>query len=288
MKWTSYLNTQGFVVITNVITPSAKEEAVDAFLQEFGADDHTGFMDNRNFPYSRFAWMCRSYPEVLRIYQTLYGLSSPTELITAIDRGSAVSNTPNTDTDDSWLHVDYPLKDGGIFIHQESVPVYQSFISLMEPSGPGLRVVPMSDEELQHHHPRILDAAQGDTTFWMLSETHQNELRPRMVSVISPAGSVTLWKCGLVHDNTTVVHRQTDEPLARLVVYLCYVPKYWATEDEIAKRQKAFRLQHTTTHWPAIHFGLHYAGMRKKTQLTDQTRILEEFPIIQSLVPLTK
>lgn len=288
-KWMSHLSTQGFVVVTNVLPEVAKKEAVSEFLREFGEENHQGFMDQRHFHYSRFAWMCRADPHVLSVYQTLYGLSSPSELITAIDRGSAISNVVNTseDTKRPWLHVDYPLEEG-VFIHGEEVPVYQSFLSLMDHNGAGLRVVPMGDEELKRvHHPRILEAANGETTFWCLSDAHQEELRPRLVPVVSPAGSLTLWKSGLIHDNTkTVYPNPRNDPLARLVVYLCYVPKYWATEEEIAKRQKAYRLQHTTTHWPAIHFSLHYAGMRRKDLLTDQTKILEDYPIIANLIPI--
>jgi hypothetical protein len=283
-RWQSYLSTQGFVVITRVM-PQPKE-AVAEFIKDFGTEDHFGFIDDRNFPYSRFAWMCRAHPQVLEVYRTLYGLFSCSELITAIDRGSAISNNVNTSEDatEQWLHVDYPIAEG-----LATGPVYQSFLSLVDQDtsrGPpaGLRVVPMGDEELTQHHTRI---SNGEKTFWMLSDAHNLELKPRMVPVVSPAGSLTLWKCGLIHDNTTVVYPNAGgEPLARLVVYLCYTPKYWATEEEITRRQRIFRLQHTTTHWPAVYLSTHYAGMRKKALLVDQEKILEDYPVISSLVPL--
>lgn len=228
-KWTSYLATQGFVVVTNVMSLPTTKEAVSSFLSDFGADNHVGFMDHRSFPYSRCAWMCRAHPQVLSVYQTLYGLTSPEELLTAIDRGSALSNVVNEDATEPWLHVDYPLEHGGIFVNnREPVLVYQSFLSLVEPGNgsspfPGLRVVPMSDDELQReHHPRILAAGEGETTFWCLSQAHRNELKSRMVPVVSPAGSLTLWKCGLIHENSRTVHcPSATEPLARFTCVTC-------------------------------------------------------------------
>jgi hypothetical protein len=280
-KWTHHLSTQGFVVVTNVM-PDVKD-AIGEFIKEFGATNHKGFIDNHDFPYSRFAWMCRAHPQVLEVYRSLYGLSSAADLITAIDRGSAISNVTNVSDDASemWLHVDYPVEEG---LKED---VYQSFLSLMEPSGAGLRVVPMGIDELVQHHARISKDGNGTTTFWCLSEEHQQELQNRLVSVISPAGSLTLWKCGLIHDNTTTVRpNDNTQPMARLVVYLCYGPKTWATEVDIVRRQKIFRLQHTTTHWPALYLSTHYAGMRKKTLLVDQSKILEDYPIIKSLIPI--
>lgn len=279
-KWKHHLATQGFVVITNVM-PNVTEP-VQEFIKSCGIVDHLGFINNRNFPYSRFAWMCRAHPQVLEIYRSLYDLPSASDLITAIDRGSAISNVTNMSDEASemWLHVDYPLEE------RLSVNVYQSFLSLMEPSGAGLRVVPMGEEELKEHHARILADAFGETTFWPLSDAHQQELETRLVPIVSPAGSLTLWKCGLIHDNTTKVQpNDGEQPLARLVIYLCYVPKTWATEEDILRRQKIFRFQHTTTHWPALHLSTHYAGMRKKEHLVDQTKIIEDYPIIKSLIP---
>lgn len=282
-KWKHHLSTQGFVVVTNVM--SNVKEAVDEFIKDFGAENHTGFIDDRNFPYSRFAWMCRAHPQVLEVYRSLYELPSTADLITAIDRGSAISNVTNTSDDASemWLHVDYPVEQG---LKEQ---VYQSFLSLMEPMGAGLRVVAMGDEELKQHHARILKDGNGATTFWRLSDEHQQELENRLISVDSPAGSLTLWKCGLIHDNTTIVRpslKSDEQPLARLVIYLCYGPKTWATEEDILRRQKIYKMQHTTTHWPALHLSTHYAGRRKKELLIDQTKILEDYPIIKNLIPI--
>jgi hypothetical protein len=298
-KWKSYLQTQGFVVITGILTEPEIQAGLATCIEQFGHHGFTGFIDDVNFSYSDFVWSCRTNPKVLKVYQQLYNLDSPQELITAIDRGSVISNVPSVDIEEStayWLHVDYPLLDVG----KHDIPrVYQSILSFVDSGGskkPGLRVVPRS--ATAENHDRILrdnqdEDPEQELTYWLLSAAHTDELQSSVVEVESPAGSLTLWLSGLIHDSTTAVYqsdkgnrnseRDDNKPLARVVVYLCYAPKAWATAEELELRQLIYKRGQITTHWPCLYLSLHEEAFHRWAW----RKMAATYPTIQQLIPLS-
>lgn len=291
-KWKSYLETQGFVVITGLLTEPEIKVGLASFMEQFDHRDFSGFIDDAGFSYSDFAWSCRTNPKVLEIYQHAYNLNSPQDLITAIDRGSVIPNIPSVDIDEAtayWLHVDYPLLDVG----KRDIPrIYQSFLSFVDsggPTKPGLRVIPQSATD--ENHNRILGDNQHEDpnrelTYWLLSSEHTDEIEKSIVQVESPAGSLTLWLSGLIHDNTSIVMKQRNKhghtPLARLVVYLCYAPKSWATEEELELREQIYKRGQITTHWPCVYLSLHEEAYHRWAW----KKMIDKYPIIQQLIPL--
>lgn len=296
--WKSHLITEGYVVVTGILTQPEIEQGLSMFLEQFGNDGHDGFIDDVNFSYSSFAWFCRTHPNVLAIYKEIYGLSSVTDLITAIDRGSAISNRLSPDLDEAtrfWLHVDYPLFNSAENRDEPVPEIYQSFLSFVDsggPTAPGFRVIPRSCNKT--YHDRVLSdnadkikVSNSEDTYWLLSPAFTGEIKDTVISIVSPAGSLTLWKSGMVHDNTTGVYHVDPKsegsanPLARLVVYLCYAPRFWATEEELTLRRKIYQRKQITTHWPVRFIGLHDDTICQ----WKHRKIITQFPIIQFLIP---
>lgn len=291
-NWKSHLTTEGFVVINNVLDSNQVQSGLASFIEQFGSATFDGFIDDPAFVYSDFVWSCRTNPEVLKIYQQLYNLESTKQLLTAIDRGTAIPNVLSADPDEAaayWLHVDYPLLDVKLKNNENEIPpIYQSFLSFVDSGGsnrPGLRVVPRSATTANHE--RILrdnDDDGAEPTYWLLSQDHNDDLESEVVEVVSPAGSLTLWLSGLIHDNTTAVIDLGNSilPLARLVIYLCYAPRSWATAEELQLREKMYKRGQITTHWPVKYLSLHDDGSRRWAW----RQMANRYSIISSLIPL--
>ncbi len=305
VRWKSHLATEGFVVLTGVLTEEQLKIGLASFIGQFGTDSFAGFIDEPTFVSSDFAWYSRTQPNILQAYAHIYNLQSASELVTAIDRGSAIPNQPTADTDEAtayWLHVDYPLLDVG----KKDIPeIYQSFLSYVDaggPTAPGLRVVPRS-ATIENYKRILADNHDGDLssnpdlepTYWLLSAEHIDVLESKVVEVVSPAGSLTLWRSGLIHDNTTAVlqadckfklsnrkSKTTQCPLARLAVYLCYAPQSWATAEELELRQLIYKRGQTTTHWPVTYLSLH----EEACQRWAWRQMINKYPAIEGLVPI--
>lgn len=280
-KWKSHLETEGYVVVTGVLADVA--EAISLYMDQFQNQGHDGFIDENDFCHSKFAWYCRTRPNVLSVFQKIFGLQNTSDLISSFDRGTCIQTPSNSEDDTAyWLHIDYPL-----FSEQPMrCNIYQSFLSLVDAGGsdasPGLRVVPWSylclDQVRKDVGPQIDNR---ECTHWQISPAFADELVDKekaVVSVYSPAGSLTIWKSGLIHDNTTATAR--THGLSRLVVYLSYAPRLSATKEELEWRKHIYRKGQITTHWPAQHLSLHSDA----TYRWKHKQMMDEFPEIKFLV----
>ena len=67
--------------------------------------------------------------------------------------------------------------------------------------------------------------------------------------MLAPEGSLVLWNSKTFHQG-----KEPDQgrklPNHRLVGYVCFTPRAWATEAQLRKKQKAFGELRTTSHWP--------------------------------------
>jgi hypothetical protein len=78
--------------------------------------------------------------------------------------------------------------------------------------------------------------------------------------VCCKAGDLVLWDSRTVHCNTPALRKPAllrggeqllaEASLKRIVAYVCHVPRGFATEATVARRQDAFRSRTGSTHWP--------------------------------------
>ena len=64
-----------------------------------------------------------------------------------------------------------------------------------------------------------------------------------------PKGSLVLWDSRTIHYGTNPIKGRKN-PKFRSVIYLCYMPKYFAKTEDIEKKKNAFFKKRTTNHWP--------------------------------------
>lgn len=89
-----------------------------------------------------------------------------------------------------------------------------------------------------------------------------------MVRVAAPKGSLVLWDSRAIHCNSQA--RQGRKTL-RQVVYVCMVPREFATDRQLEKKWDNFVLKRTTSHWPhrGARFSLHPMRNRVKGSVID-------------------
>lgn len=290
-EWKKHLETEGYVVLLNALSPSDVEHGKELFFRDIPLEeDENGFLSDPKLAHSDFAWFTRTRPNILQSYAEIYGISTD-KLITAFDRASMVRNEQAYDDDedgDYWLHV-----DNFLFMDKDDTQnTVQSFVSFYDPprdsngNGPGLRVVPkkyLSIDEIRKDMDMDVDIEGG---FWPIGSDLFSRIKPYIINVRSPAGSLTLWSSDVVHDGNVNMYQQSPlhDELARLVLYTCYTPIDWASKDDLEFRLDAFRNGYTTTHWPCKHLAYHLDDPID----WDYERICRMYPCIQELVPVTK
>lgn len=89
---------------------------------------------------------------------------------------------------------------------------------------------------------------------WMLSNkdvqwfTDQGCPRKR---VPCPRGGMILWDSRLFHANARPREGRQNPGRWRFVVFVCMAPAWWAEQDDLETKQKAYDKLELTTHWPA-------------------------------------
>lgn len=64
-----------------------------------------------------------------------------------------------------------------------------------------------------------------------------------------PKGSLVLWDSRTIHCGIEPTKKRS-EPTIRSIIYLCYMPRHFATKKDLEKKKKAFNDLRTTNHYP--------------------------------------
>lgn len=73
----------------------------------------------------------------------------------------------------------------------------------------------------------------------------------RPISIACPAGSLVLWDSRIMHAGQESLRaRKAADATIRMVVYLCYLPRSFATPADLEKKREAYDNLRMTSHWP--------------------------------------
>lgn len=287
--WIRHLEEEGYVVLTGVFSPEECTRATDLFVAHYGVGEQIftdalwpapsrGMVVKGSIHTSDLALWARSHPNVVSAYSRLYDGTS--DLVSAFDRANAVRNAENLDNAAPWLHVDFPMDD------PPPLPIWQSFANFIDctpADSPCLRVVPRSHTgDLWR---RVQEQASGKGAAFRVPLAED-----LVVPVLAPAGSLVVWRCGLVHDARTHLagHNAAFGPLRRLNVYICLAPRASIKDDaERAARLDAFERGIVSTHWPVSRFVHHSpdtADPRYHIAPWDPERARQQHPLFAKLV----
>lgn len=290
--WRSFLHTNGYAVIANVLTPTQVSSAMTRIWDIFESlgsvkrDDPKTWVTAKMWPpmlhggmiqyigHAPVQWTLRE--QCAPVFAQYYNIPVH-DLATSFDgmclmtgqrryrrRGDLIS----------FLHTDQsPRRKGEWSI--------QGLINLADagPEDGGLVVVPGSHREHEaffNGHPR--QDQKGD--WYKFSAQEQEAYRDRAVKVCAEPGDFLLWDSRTFHCNA-VPERQDA---LRVCTYICQLPKTRLSSVIRAKRQQAFEEKRTSTHHPAEGFRLFPTLPRF---VTDRDRFLQKVRAVQNLDQIT-
>ncbi|KAL3483011.1 hypothetical protein BJX62DRAFT_231273 [Aspergillus germanicus] len=293
--WLDTFNEKGYVVLKNVVSKDRAQYYREKMLEWLGSFD-TGFDINdrttwteENLPWSfkngmylhyaaaheKYIWEAKQEPGVLDAFAKIWGTD---ELIASYDTiNLTLPNAAEMGGTKPWPHVDQaperqgmhcvqgfincrfisPLdtkeskiltnvrfavseagpKDGGLVVMEGSARLFDRFFKEFPPDrtkGPLAALhydfYPFQDEDLKWYE----------------------EQGCRIIKVCAEPGDLVLWDSRQMH---YAVYPETD--IIRTVIYTCYTPASWISEEDREKKKEIFHKWEATTHWPHINIHSH-------------------------------
>ncbi|KAJ5546466.1 hypothetical protein N7494_004051 [Penicillium frequentans] len=262
--WRDELQSQGFVVIKNVI-PLAKaqyyREKAFAWLQYFNpsldfkdqstwanqdlpvhgkANNFTGY----SVVHEKFMWEARMEAKVLEAFAKIWGTE---ELLVSFDAlNITLPNREEKPATKPWPHVDQsPFRRG---LH-----CVQGIINLSHagPEDGSLILLPKSSALSDEFFDTQVDPStwlKKDFRFFSEEEMKWYESRGiKPIKVLAEPGDLILWDSRTVHWGGEPTSQSQN---IRTVIYASYSPASLATEETLKRKKEALETFRATTHWP--------------------------------------
>ena len=270
-SWIHELNTLGYAVVPNVLTPAECDHTIDKaweWLAAFGTGiqrnepstwtndrwpmNFNGIIQRYRVGHAPFIWQVRTNPNVIGVFKEIWGT---VELLTSFDAMCVLR--PGEMIEDfeyspSWFHTDQSPKKNGFHCVQGVLNLEEASVE-----DAGFACYPGSHK---FHAELFQRNSEYDTTVdfnviakedlhWVESE---KGLQPTRISATK--GSLIVFDSRLLHCNVPAKIPRAI-PRWRYTLYICMTPRAWADQKTLQARVEAFRNQRMTTHWPH-HVGL--------------------------------
>ena len=249
-NWMEYLETEGYVVIKNIINDIEHNTVVDIFKKEFNMvssrfdwDDNSTWIPANSpivwgkssvifngFGQSETMWKLRVNPNIQKPFKMIY----KTDKISTSYDGLSLFLTKKQKSI-KWLHQDQRSTDDRLSI--------QGAVNLMPVSekDAGFVVVPKS------HKTHIPLPSKADWIMLNKEDPHYHNA----FKLLIPANSMVLWNSKTIHANTHMTKKKME--INRLTAYITYVPKSRQSREIIEARRLGYMAGDTTSHWADRH-----------------------------------
>ncbi|KAK9792461.1 hypothetical protein WJX73_006649 [Symbiochloris irregularis] len=265
------LKQRGWALIDGILSPEDCEQYIQglwAWLEGLGTgisrdDPNTwkpphwpesvrGIINSLGVAHEPFVWRVRKHPKLLAVFAALWGTEALLSSFDSINALAPATEPPEVPSN-GWLHTDQaPTRRG--------VCCIQGLVNMVDvgPSSTGTILIKQGSHK---HHRRFFDEAcqmsveeQAKTEDWYQFQDGEVPWFDQFETVTpsAPAGSLILWDSRTAHAN--VLPEKTDQ--WRHVVYTCYQPASLATEQDLQRKEQAWREYRVTTHWPAQNVSL--------------------------------
>jgi len=246
-EFTQHLQTEGFVVIRNILNSQEKDTFFQKFKTDFNHvspnfkfDDKStwniktypgmygkGMCVFNGFGQADFMWYLRTNTTIQNTFKKIY---NEDELVTSMD-GFSVFLDKNQKSK-SWHHIDQNPKNP-ITSYQASYNYYP-----VNSEDAGFVVAPKSHIEYKPEVKHKRD--------WIMVEK-DSEWNNKVVKLIIPENCLTFWNSKLIHANAGM--NENTERINRLTCYLTYLPKSQRSEKIKKERLQAYTNGETCSHW---------------------------------------
>ncbi|KAK7905431.1 hypothetical protein LTR67_000153 [Exophiala xenobiotica] len=277
--WRDDLFKHGFVVVKDVMGPERAAYYVDRMFQwletfPYGFDQNDrstwnpehlprhmkgGMYHAYGAPHEDFVWEARSEPGVIDAFAKLWGTD---ELLVSFDGINFTLPTPTPAPSQPWPHIDQSPKRKGLVCAQGIIN--------FAPNGPedgGLVVLRgshnLTEEFFQKHPETSGKRTWGTEDYWSFSTEEVDwfkEAGCEVVKVCADPGDLIIWDSRTIHYNKLPESQQV-----RSIVYACYAPAQFATENDLKLKRQLFHERRGTTHWPNMN--IFPGGLPEKLRL---------------------
>ena len=244
--WTNHLETEGYVVIKDILNDEEYNKAMNLFKKDWNQvspnfdfeDKETWTINNtpmmfckgmavfNGFGQSDFMWYLRTNKKIQSIFSNIHNTD---ELVVSLDGFSVfVSDKQKSKP---WLHVDQNPKNP-IYCVQGSYNFFP-----VEEDGAGFVVVPKSHKE---YIPEV-----SHSKNWIMCE--EENLIQNSKKLLIPGNCFTVWNSKCIHANEGM--KRKGNHFNRLTTYISYLPKDIRSQDILEEKIKAYLNSETTSHW---------------------------------------
>jgi hypothetical protein len=250
------LDTNGYVVINDILSPGQIEEAKKKFFEWINSNPELkclhkhisphGIFKHGEVGHQEFAWFIRTLPRVQAVFRYIWNCKrlkcsyDGACWMPSLEHRKELGMATKLKPDNCWTHSDQcPKKVGCVCV--------QGFVALTTNSASTLVVY----EGSQHLHKQYCD----DRKLADTKDANKDWVRidPKFLATIQhmkrvltvKAGSLVLWDSRTFHQNQ---YGSCVEE--RIVQYVCYLPSRGCDKKQQAKRQTYFHERRTTSHWP--------------------------------------
>jgi hypothetical protein len=271
-----HLESEGFVVIANALSPAEAERALDLtwdFLEALGTgidrndastwgDDrwpvyaHGGIVPSQGIGQSAAQWFIRSVPAVKAAFASVW---DDDDLLVSFDgmalwRPTTLDASWATDRGGAWLHIDqHPISRPGLQCVQGAVTLLPT-----TPSIGGNIVVPGSHkwfaEIPQRYAERLGRLPETLDHFRFPADDPQLQDTPPIMCHME-AGDMMLWDSRTVHCSSPGLEpgpepdQAAPPTLLRVASLICMMPRSRSNDEVIARRRDAVANRTSTTNW---------------------------------------
>ena len=244
--WKQHLEDEGYVVITDILTPIEREDGLSIFKQDmsnvsprFNFDDTStwsidtcplmfgkGMAVFNGFGQSDFMWHLRTNATIQTVFKDVY---STDELVSSLDGFSMFIS--KTQKSKPWLHIDeHPNNE--LF----SIQGAYNYFPVKDIHDAGFILVPGS-------HKTYKPEVKNKSDWHVCSVQPVDESR----KLIIPENCLVLWNSRTIHANQGMTKPGIE--LNRLTCYVTFQPKHLRPDNILSKRIAAYTNGDATSHY---------------------------------------
>ena len=209
---------------------------------------HEILLKNCNIGHAHISWNIRQNFKILEIFSLLWNVK-PEELLVSFD--NFTFNIPPEETEKGWSENEVFFNCNQSFT-DNSFKCVQSFITgfdINENDGT------FAFLEKSHNFHKNFATHFNIKTKKNLYKLNTLEINYylnnnfNLKKIKCPKGSLVLWDSRMIYSQINPIKLRT-QPNFLATIYLCYLPRKFATQKQVEKKVKAFEELTTTSYWP--------------------------------------
>jgi len=217
---------------------------------------HGMLIQHHQIGHFQSAWDVRQHPKTVEAFSHVWGT---TDLLTSFD-GMSISFPPEITgkgwarKDGLWLHTDQSyVYDHPQTVAPEPFSCVQGWFTPVDVREGDATLTFLERSHLYHRHFGQRYGITDKDDWYKLTPdqvgVYVHEFGCPLAKIVCPAGSLVFWDSRTIHCGAQPDKGRTTMNM-RMCIYVCLMPRAWATDAQIKKRQNAYQEKRITRHHP--------------------------------------